>query len=83
MSDWIGSRRIVDENQEFTEEVDKALREYRGPGVYKHTGEQIAPMPESDKNTGVDSSGRVIWRPQLFWIKTKEEYNSMWDLKSS
>jgi|TARA_B100001971_G_C17640673_1_gene263196 hypothetical protein len=83
MSDWIGSRRIVDENQEFTEEVDKALREYRGPGIYKHTGEQIAPMPESDKNTGVDSSGRVIWRPQLFWIKTKEEYNSMWDLKSS
>ena len=83
MSDWIGSRRIVDENQEFTEEVDKALREYRGPGIYKHTGEQIAPMPEADKNTGVDSSGRVIWRPQLFWIKTKEEYNSMWDLKSS
>jgi hypothetical protein len=83
MSDWIGSRRIVDENQEFTEEVDKALREYRGPGIYKHTGEQIAPIPESDKNTGVDSSGRVIWRPQLFWIKTKEEYNSMWDLKSS
>jgi len=83
MSDWIGSGRIVDENQEFTEEVDKALREYRGPGIYKHTGEQIAPMPESDKNTGVDSSGRVIWRPQLFWIKTKEEYNSMWDLKSS
>ena len=83
MGDWIGSRRIVDENQEFTEEVDKALREYRGPGIYKHTGEQIAPMPESDKNTGVDSSGRVIWRPQLFWIKTKEEYNSMWDLKSS
>ena len=39
MSDWIGSRRIVDENQEFTEEVDKALREYRGPGIYKHTGE--------------------------------------------
>ena len=83
MGDWIGSRRIVDENQEFTEEVDKALREYRGPGIYKHTGEQIAPIPESDKNTGVDSSGRVIWRPQLFWIKTKEEYNSMWDLKSS
>ena len=83
MSDWIGSRRIVDENPEFTEEVDKALREYRGPGIYKHTGEQIAPIPESDKNTGVDSSGRVIWRPQLFWIKTKEEYNSMWDLKSS
>ena len=83
MGDWIGSRRIVDENQEFTEEVYKALREYRGHGIYKHTGEQIAPMPESDKNTGVDSSGRVIWRPQLFWIKTKEEYNSMWDLKSS
>ena len=83
MIDWIGRRRIVKEYPEFTEEVDIALREYRGPGVYKHTGEQIAPMPESDKNTGVDSSGRVIWRPQLFWIKTKEEYNSMWDLKSS
>ena len=77
MSDWIGSRRIVDENQEFTEEVDKALREYRGPGIYKHTGEQIAPIPESDKNTGVDSSGRVIWRPQLFIIRTEEEYEKI------
>ena len=80
---WVGSRRMIDEHPEFNAEIDPALREYRGPGVYKHTGEQIAPIPESDKNTGVDSSGRVIWRPQLFWIKTKEEYNSMWDLKSS
>ena len=74
---------MVDQYPEFNAEIDEATREYRGPGIYKHTGEQIAPIPESDKNTGVDSSGRVIWRPQLFWIKTKEEYNSMWNLKSS
>jgi len=55
-----------------------ALQEYRGPGIYKHTGERIAPMPESDKNVGVDSSGRVLWRPQLYWVKTVEEYNSIW-----
>ena len=40
---WIGSRRIVDENSEFTPEVDVALREYRGPGFYKCTGERVAP----------------------------------------
>ena len=40
---WIGSRRIVDEHTEFAPDVDMALREYRGRGIYKHTGERIAP----------------------------------------
>ena len=39
---WIGSRRIVDENPEFTSEVDVAFREWRGPGFYKSTGERIS-----------------------------------------
>tara|TARA_R100000306_G_C4361079_1_gene135293 strand:- start:1080 stop:1274 length:195 start_codon:yes stop_codon:yes gene_type:complete len=40
---WIGSRRIVEENPDFTPEVDIALREYRGPGFYRSTGERVAP----------------------------------------
>ena len=40
---WIGSRRIVDEHTEFTPEVHVALREYRGPGFYKCTGERVTP----------------------------------------
>lgn len=40
---WIGSRRIVDEHPEFHKDIDIALREYRGPGFYKSTGERIAP----------------------------------------
>ena len=78
MSDWIGSRRIVDENPEFTKEVDQALREYRGPGIYKHTGERMAPMSDSDKNIGVDFTGKVIWRPRLHWVRTEEDYDNMW-----
>ena len=39
---WIGSRRIVDEHPEFTPEVDIALREWRGPGFYRSTGERIS-----------------------------------------
>ena len=39
---WIGSRRIVDENPKFTAEVDVALREWRGAGFYKSTGERIS-----------------------------------------
>ena len=41
---WIGSRRIVDENPEFAPEVDVALREYRGPGTYRHTGERLGTL---------------------------------------
>jgi len=43
-SKWIGSRRIVDEHPEFTPDVDVSLREYRGRGMYKNTGERIAPQ---------------------------------------
>jgi len=39
---WIGGRRIVDGHPEFTREVDEALREWRGPGFYKSTGERIS-----------------------------------------
>ena len=41
-SKWIGSRKIVDENPQFTLDVDVALREYRGPGFYRSTGERIS-----------------------------------------
>tara|TARA_R110002110_G_scaffold126364_1_gene304930 strand:- start:297 stop:494 length:198 start_codon:yes stop_codon:yes gene_type:complete len=40
---WVGSRRIIDEHPEFNPEVDWALREYRGRGMYRYTGERIAP----------------------------------------
>ena len=39
---WIGSRRIVDKNPQFTSEVEVALREWRGPGFYRSTGERIS-----------------------------------------
>jgi len=32
----------VDENPKFAAEVDVALREWRGPGFYKSTGERIS-----------------------------------------
>lgn len=41
---WVGSRRIVDDNPGFTPEVDVALREYRGPGLYWHTGEMVGTL---------------------------------------
>ena len=66
MIDWIGSRRIVEEYPEFTKEVDRALREYRGPGSHKDTGERIAPMQESYE----------CREPlRLYWIRTQEEYD--------
>ena len=63
--DWIGSRRIVDEYPEFTKEVDMSLREYRGPGIYKHTGERIAPIQKSYEHRGPK---------HLHLITTPEEY---------
>ena len=34
----------MDENPKFTAEVDEALREYRGPGTYRHTGERLGTL---------------------------------------
>ena len=65
MIDWIGSRRIVEEYPEFTKEVDMALREYRGPGIYKDTGERIAPMQESYE----------CREPlRLYWVHTEDDF---------
>ena len=63
--DWIGSRRIVDKYPEFTKEVDMSLREYRGPGIYKKTGERIAPIQKLYEHRGPI---------HLHWIRTPEEY---------
>ena len=68
MIDWIGSRRIVEEYPEFTKEVDLSLREFRGPGIYKHTGERIAPIQKSYEHRGPVS---------LHWIRTEEEYEKI------
>jgi len=66
--DWIGSRRIVEEYPEFTKEVDLALREFRGPGIYKHTGERIAPIQKTYE----------CREPlRLHWIRTQEEYEKI------
>ena len=63
---WVGSRRMIDEYPEFNADIDKALREYRGPGIYKHTGQRIAPMQESYE----------CREPlRLYWVKTQEEYD--------
>ena len=70
MIDWIGSRRMIDEHPEFTKEVDKALREYRGPGIYKHTGERIASIQKSYEHRGPI---------QLHWVTTEEDYENIWE----
>jgi len=69
MIDWIGSRRIVDQYPEFTKEVDAALREFRGPGIYKHTGERIAPLQKTYEHRGPI---------QLHWVRTEEDYEKIW-----
>ena len=64
--DWIGSRRIVDKYPEFTKEVDLSLREFRGPGIYKDTGQRIAPLQKTYE----------CREPlRLYWIRTQEEYD--------
>ena len=68
MIDWIGSRRMVEEYPEFTKEVDLALREFRGPGIYKHTGQRIAPLQKTYE----------CREPlRLYWIRTEEEYEKV------
>ena len=74
MSKWIGSRCMVDESTEFDPEVDVTLREYRGPGIYKHTGERVAPLQESYE------SHEAL---RLFWITTEDEFDAMWEEDSA
>jgi hypothetical protein len=70
MIDWIGSRRLVDQYPEFVKEVYMALREYRGPGIYKQSGERIAPIQKSYEHRGPI---------HLNWIRTEEEYKGWVD----
>ena len=70
---WVGSRRLVDQYPEFNAEIDEAMREYRGPGIYKHTGERIAPIQKSYEHRGP---------VRLHWIRTEEEYVELVDGKS-
>ena len=66
--DWIGSRRLVDLYPEFIKEVDLACREFRGPGIYKHTGQRIAPLQETYE----------CREPlRLYWLRTQEEYDDL------
>jgi len=57
---------MIDEHPEFNAEIDATLREYRGPGIYKHSGERIAPIQQYYEHRG------PIY---LRWIRTDEEYN--------
>ena len=63
---WVGSRRLV--TPEFEAEIDEALREYRGPGIYKHTGERIAPLQKTYEHRGPI---------QLHWVRTVEDYEKI------
>ena len=65
---WIGSRTMVDQSPEFDSEVDVALREYRGPGIYKHPGERVAPLQQSYE------SHEAL---RLHWITTEDEFDSI------
>ena len=68
MIDWIGSRRMVEKYPEFTKEVDLALREFRGPGIYKDTGQRIAPLQKTYE----------CREPlRIYWIRTEEEYEKV------
>ena len=70
MGKWIGSRRMIDESPEFESEVDETVREYRGPGIYKHTGERIAPLQQTYEHRGP---------LRLHWVTTEEEFDAMWE----
>ena len=74
MGRWIGSRAMVDKSPEFDPEVDETLREYSGPGIYKHTGERVAPLQESYE------SHEAL---RLFWITTEDEFDAMWEEDSA
>ena len=68
MGRWIGSRRMIDESPGFDSEVDETVREYRGPGIYKHTGERVAPLQQSYE------SHEAL---RLYWVKTQDEFDAI------
>ena len=74
MGRWIGSRATVDQHREFDPDVDIAMREYRGPGIYKHTGERVAPLQQSYEHRGA---------LRLYWVMTEEEFDAMWEEDSA
>ena len=74
MGRWIGSRRMVDESTEFDPEVDETVREYRGPGIYKQTGERVAPLQQSYE------SHEAL---RLYWVTTQEDFDAMWEEDSA
>ena len=74
MGKWIGSQAMVDRHPEFDSEVDVALREYRGPGIYKHTGERVAPLQQTYEHRGP---------LRLHWVTTEEEFDAMWEEDSA
>jgi len=46
------------------------LREYRGPGIYKHTGERTAPIqPTYECREPL----------RLYWVRTEEDYENIWE----
>ena len=61
---------MIDESPEFESEVDETVREYRGPGIYKHTGERIAPLQQTYEHRGP---------LRLHWVTTEEEFDAMWE----
>ena len=53
-----------------TKELDPALREYKGPGIYKSTGERVAPLQQSYE----------CREPlRLYWVRTEEDYENIWE----
>ena len=74
MGMWIGSRRMFDESPGFDSEVDETVREYRGPGIYKQTGERVAPLQQSYE------SHEAL---RLYWVKTQEDFDAMWEEDSA
>ena len=74
MIDWVGSRRLINQYPEFTKEIDEVCREYRGPGVYKSTGERVAPLHGLDFN----KQGEIFDHGPRHWVKNEEDYEKIW-----
>ena len=56
------------------DELDPALREYKGPGIYKSTGERVAPL------SGLDfkKQGEIFDHGLRHWVTTEEDYEKIW-----
>ena len=52
------------------------MREYRGPGVYKSTGELVAPLDGLDfKRQGeIFDHGLRHWH----WVETEKDFDNIW-----